>query len=86
MADPKHHLPFAERSDKDQKRRKGMPSLEDLMPILGKDKELECLDYLIQKDILTVQRCPNCTGPCALRAKTYMYRCRRCNFSQSIVS
>ena len=80
----KRRLSFGKWTVRDQKRRKGMPSLEDMSQHWGTNAAAAM--YLCQKQVLVVPRCPTCQALCRLRSDRFELRCNRCSYSQSLVS
>jgi hypothetical protein len=81
---PANRKELAVRSARDQRLRKGIPSLAEMAPMFASEEA--AVTYLLAQNVLTVPNCPTCGRQCRRRGVSWVYRCQADKFTASLVS
>jgi len=76
---------LAERTAQSKAMRKGVPAIAEMSEVFASEEA--SFVYLLAKGVLDIPHCSHCGSGCLRRSITsFVYRCRPCNFSISILA
>jgi hypothetical protein len=81
---PANRKAIGQRTDRDQRLRKGIPTLAEMTAVFASEEA--AVQYLLDENVLTIPVCPTCNRDCTKRPGKWLYRCQPHKYSKSIVS